>query len=187
MSSDPQSQTPSPTPGGEVNPYSPTSFAGDAPLVTILASRLERLGAVLIDGLLIMMVNMPIMFFTGYLGRAMRNEIGITEQLAMSGLGALVFFAFFGYFLYKRGQTIGKMVVGIRIVDAQTEQQLPFLKVYVYRYLWSFPLIFATILIPGMADDQLFNLVMLIGVLLIFRKDRRCLHDLIAGSKVIRI
>ena len=42
-------------------------------------------------------------------------------------------------------------------------------------------------LIPGQADDILINLVSLVDALFIFGKQRRCLHDYIAGSKVVRV
>jgi uncharacterized RDD family membrane protein YckC len=90
-----------------------------------------------------------------------------------------------GYLLTTRGQTIGKLLTKIQIVDVQSGDLLPFLRVYVYRYLWTLPLLLVVILIPGPADDLLVNVVYLIDALLIFGSDRRCLHDYIAGSKVV--
>ena len=57
---------------------------------------------------------------------------------------------------------------------------------FFYRYLWSLPLVGAVILIPGSLDDFLVNIILLLDVLMIFGASRRCLHDLIAGSKVVR-
>ena len=75
----------------------------------------------------------------------------------------------------------------IRIVDATTGALISFVRVYVYRYLWLTPLVLIAALIPGQVDDILINLVALVDGLFIFGKERRCLHDYIAGSKVIRV
>jgi uncharacterized RDD family membrane protein YckC len=90
-----------------------------------------------------------------------------------------------GHLLATRGQTVGKLLTKIQIVDAQSGGLLPFLRVYVYRYLWMLPLVFVVALIPGTVDDGLVNVVAIIDALFIFGAARRCLHDYIAGSKVV--
>lgn len=47
------------------------------------------------------------------------------------------------------------------------------------------PLLVVVMLIPGAIDDLLVNIVVLIDALMIFGAERRCLHDYIAGSKVV--
>ena len=59
------------------------------------------------------------------------------------------------------------------------------MRVYVYRSLWMLPLGIVVPLIPGAFDDILVNFIGLIDGLMIFGAGRRCLHDLIAGSKVV--
>lgn len=172
-----------------VNPYAPTTSTTRDPFVgpEELADRGTRLLAAIVDGFLMMACIIPIQFLSGFTERAMAQEVGALETLAMSLVGVLVFLALFGYLLATRGQTVGKMLLKIRIVDAETSELLPFMRVYVYRYLWSVPLVVITALIPSMVDDMLFNLIYLVDILMIFRADRRCLHDLIAGSKVVKI
>jgi len=150
-----------------------------------LASRLSRLGAAMIDGILLMLLVMPVQFLTGFMQRAQTQSAGILEQLAMSLFGMLAFLVLNGYLLAHRGQTIGKYLAKIQIVDYASSQKLPLFRVYVLRYLWTLPLVLLVVLIPGSVDDLLFNLVVLVDVLLIFGSERRCLHDLIAGSKVV--
>lgn len=139
----------------------------------------------MLDGILIMVIILPIQFLTGYFARVQAQEASIVEQFMMSLLGIVAFLFLNGFLLHSRGQTIGKVATKIQIVDVVHGRLLPFMQVYVFRYLWTLPLVFLVILIPGVFDDLLMNFVILIDVLLIFRSDRRCLHDILAGSKVV--
>ena len=96
-----------------------------------------------------------------------------------------VMLALNGYLLFTRGQSIGKMITGIQIVDFKSGDLLPFLRLYVYRYLWMLPLIVFVMLIPAAVGDLLFNVVVLVNVLIIFGAESRCFHDYIAGTKVV--
>jgi uncharacterized RDD family membrane protein YckC len=172
------------------NPYAPPSTTGgiDVPGVPAndpLAGRFSRFASAMVDGILTLAITMPVMFATGFVARTQAQQVGFLEQIAMSSLGMVWMLALNGYFLATRGQTIGKMLTKIQIVDAQSGGLLPFLRVYVYRYLWMLPLGFIVALIPGTVDDILVNVLVLIDALLIFGAARRCLHDYIAGSKVV--
>jgi uncharacterized RDD family membrane protein YckC len=75
------------------------------------------------------------------------------------------------------GQTIGKKIVGIRIVDL--DNNVPALaKILGLRYLPTR----AAALIPIMG-----SIYSLVDALFIFFPNRRCLHDLIAGTKVVKV
>jgi uncharacterized RDD family membrane protein YckC len=115
----------------------------------------------------------------------MNGQVGMLEQFAMSLLSIVIMLALNGYLLAKRGQTIGKLVTKIQIVDYTTGELLPFVRVYVLRYLWMLPLAVLCLLVPGVVDDYLLGIISIANILFIFRADRRCLHDLIAGSKVV--
>lgn len=174
------------------NPYAPPvtvqmSNSGEAEASggDVLAGRFTRLAAAMLDSLLMMAIIFPIQYLTGSFSRAMAQQIGWMEQIGMLLLGYLVMLALNGYLLLDRGQTIGKLLMGIQIVDAQNGALLPFLQVFVFRYLWLVPLSVVVIFIPGAYDDQLVGLVALVGVLMIFGAERRCLHDYIAGSRVV--
>jgi uncharacterized RDD family membrane protein YckC len=174
------------------NPYAAPLSNDDNPGMAdsggdVLADRGTRFVASFVDGLLIMAIVLPIGIATGFYARAATQQVGFAEQVAMAALGAVAMLAVNGYLLANRGQTVGKMLNKIRIVDAQTGSRLPFVRVFVYRSLWLIPLVVIAAFIPGQADDILINLVSLVDALFIFGKQRRCLHDYIAGSKVVRV
>lgn len=79
------------------------------------------------------------------------------------------------YFLTTRGQTLGKMVCKIKIVDL-AGQNPGFVKAFLLRSV-----------VPGIigAVPILGPFFSLADPLFIFREDQRCLHDLIAGTKVV--
>lgn len=141
-----------------------------------LATRSSRLAAAIVDGLIGLAYAMPITYLVGtwsYVSQGLTPPIGIT--LAASALGFLGFVLIHGSFLKSNGQTIGKKLAGIRIVDLNGN--VPDLgTIILKRYL---P-ISVVALIP-----MLGTFIPVIDVLFIFRKDRRCLHDLVAGTKVV--
>ena len=142
-----------------------------------LADRGTRFVASLVDGIVNMLYGLPILYafgFFDYLGRQEQLPFG---RLAACGiLSYLAFIAVHGYFLYKKGQTLGKLATGIRIADLHGK--VPnFGKVLLLRYL---PInLCAFIPLVG-------TFLPLVDVLFIFREDRRCLHDLLAGTKVVK-
>ncbi|HXI55339.1 MAG TPA: RDD family protein [Polyangia bacterium] len=83
--------------------------------------------------------------------------------------------------LTRRGQTIGKIMVGTRVVRVDGTRA-PFLNVVALR---TWPLLVLSY-IPGVNTTGA-PLLAFIDALFIFRSDRRCLHDVIAGTKVIRL
>jgi len=166
----------------EHNPYA----ASSVPLVdserdAVLAGRGERLAAALIDGLIAMAILFPAMYFGGYWAMAfeagMRGEqVPLLTQIIWAGIGFVVFVLVQGYPLHRTAQTWGKRVLGIRIVGLQGEQPT-LIHLLTARYL------------PVHVVSQLpiLNIVAnLVNVLLIFRNDRRCGHDLIAKTRVVK-
>ncbi len=83
-----------------------------------------------------------------------------------------------GILLWQRGQTIGKALLGIAIVDAKTYAVAPFWKLICIRALF-FPLMF--VLLPPLI------LLPLVDLLIIFTNKRRCGHDYVCGTHVIRV
>lgn len=172
------------------NPYAPptstTSFDVAAnPANDELARRFTRFASALVDGFLVMAVLGPLAFATGFFARTQAQQVGLPEQILMSLAGMAVMLLLNGYLLATRGQTIGKVLTKIQIVDAQSGKLLPFHRVFIFRYLWITPFSLGVILIPGPFDDLLVNALSLIDALFIFGAARRCLHDYIAGSKVV--
>lgn len=90
--------------------------------------------------------------------------------------------------LISRGQTIGKYVRAIRIVDAKTGESLEWATIIFLRPL-PFLILYIFFILASISGQPQYSLIplslVLVDILFIFRKDRRCLHDLIARSKVI--
>ncbi|MCY1336478.1 RDD family protein [compost metagenome] len=161
------------------NPYqTPTADLQAVPGEAPLAARGSRLGAVLIDGLLISLVTVPLLYFAGfYEGISEGRQPDLIQQLLGAVLGIVVFLLINGHLLKQYGQTVGKRLLKIAIVDEQgnTPAWLP---MYLKRYLvWGL-----LIYIPYIG-----GLVVLIDCLFIFRGNRRCLHDLTAGTRVVAL
>jgi len=162
------------------NPYqAPDSIAqkpanADAPE---LASRLYRFLGAIIDGLVQMIIIGPIIYFTGIWGAMMQSNsnISLSTSVGLFVAGELIFLALQGWLLFNRQQTIGKALLNMRIVGME-QDSVPVGKLYGLRYF-----VFHVLAqLPGI------NLIMLIDPLLIFRSDRRCLHDHLAGTQVIQ-
>ena len=141
-----------------------------------LASRSVRLGGALIDGVISLVIIVPVMLATGSFQRLFRGEeMTIGQRAAFFVAGWAVFLALNGYLLLKRGQTIGKVAVKTRIVDLNGN--IPhFGKLLVLRYL----------IIGLLAEIPIIgSLACLVDALFIFGKESRCLHDYIAGTRVV--
>ena len=74
--------------------------------------------------------------------------------------------------LTKDGQTLGKHVLGIRIVKRDTGENGGFVRNVLLRFIFN--RLLGIIPLYGLVD-----------ILFIFRGDRRCIHDMIAGTQVV--
>jgi uncharacterized RDD family membrane protein YckC len=166
----------------DFNPYGPSiadlnGFEG-IPADAGLADRSTRFVAALIDGIIAMCYMFPILDLLStwsYLVTQQPHPFAVT--IAANGVGFGCFLLIHGYLLKKYGQTVGKKILGIRIADMNGN--LPhFAKVIFLRYL-SISLV---TLIPVVG-----NYLSLVDVLFIFGSERRCVHDLLAGTKVVKV
>ena len=107
---------------------------------------------------------------------ANNGALDLTATLVWFIVGEVIFLALQGWLLFNRQQTIGKWLLGMKIIGME-QLDVPPGKLYGLRYL----LFHVLAQVPGI------NLVMLVDPLLIFRSDRRCLHDLLAGTQVIQV
>ncbi|MBP7949384.1 MAG: RDD family protein [Verrucomicrobiales bacterium] len=160
-----------------------------------LASRGVRLGAALLDGFFQLLAFAPIMAGLPAWIEAIENSPeslepgnnGAALQLLLENLppwslvatGVLVI-GLLGlniFLLTTRGQSLAKMLCRIRIVRFPGGQPPGFVKAWLLR---SFvPYLLTNIPIVG----GMFGLA---DALFIFSKDKRCVHDHIAGTKVVR-
>ena len=140
------------------------------------ASRWNRLWASLIDGLIMMVVVMPVMYLTGgFDGVSEGVQPSLGYSLLMGLLGIVAFILINGKLLSTNGQTIGKRTLGIKIVTLSGE--LPSIKEHllkrygVYFLLGQVPII-----------GQILSIA---NLLVIFGKQKRCGHDFVAGTIVV--
>ncbi|MDA1349552.1 MAG: RDD family protein [Chloroflexi bacterium] len=141
------------------------SSTSPAPSGLRMAGRGSKLGAKILDGLALFM--MYILIAISFIADA---PGAFALIFLLIGLGILVMQV---VWLAKDGQTIGKKLVGIKIVLASTGQNGGFVPNVLLR-AWLNALIY---IVPMYG---------LIDILFIFRSDRRCIHDLIAGTAVVR-
>ncbi|WP_374346974.1 RDD family protein [Chitinimonas sp.] len=140
------------------------------------ASRWKRLWASLIDTITIAVITVPVGFFIGaFNGITTGQQPGLLTSLALALLGLIVFFAINYNFLVKNGQTVGKKVLGIKIVGINGEP-VTFQQHLIKRY--------AAFMLPGQIP-LIGPLINLVNILFIFGKEARCGHDHIAGTKVV--
>jgi len=146
--------------------FRPAPRASEALVISDLpAGFWVRAGALSLDGIVLTVVAVPLIFVAGMLWGDAPHVEAIVKSLNSA------FTAF--YFVYchgKWGQTIGKRVYKIKVV---TVEGLPLdMKTAVWRYVW----------------EALSALTLGIGYLMAgWRSDKRALHDLIAKTCVIRV
>lgn len=150
----------------------PAEILADAPL----ASRWKRLGAVIIDGLIGVIWGVPLMYFLGFWENVRQGiEPDKSFEIIMTLLNAIAFVCIHGYFLKQNGQTLGKKALSIKVVGLNNHL-LPLHQIVIKRFL---PITVLT-LVPFVGQFIAF-----IDSVFIFRTDKRCVHDFIAGTKVV--
>ena len=160
----------------ENNPYqAPGANVAEA-VDEQLAGRGERLLAAIIDAIILMAIMLPVMFSTGYFAQAAAGEVGLGKVVAYGFSGFLVFLIVQGWPLAQTAQTWGKKMLGLRIAMLDGSQPT-FGTLILKRYL--------PVQVVGMIP-VLGTILCLIDPLLIFRGDRRCGHDLVAGTQVLK-
>ena len=128
------------------NPYAPPkapvadTYDGDE---AALASRGQRLGAAILDALISMIWTIPLGLAFGIWSAAFRHQaVPYGNSLLVTLLGFILFAAVNAHFLRANGQTIGKKLVGIRIVTL--DYAVPDLKrILLLRYgtMWGVSII----------------------------------------------
>jgi len=160
-----------------------------------LATRWQRFGGAFIDGLLYSAVAMSLRLgipkaeFEAQGGNPLKlyTRLGLWGYAVGAALLGLVLLQWF--LITRRGQSLGKMVVRSRIVRTNGAP-LGFVHgVALRNWVLSGPGHLMTMLdVPQDSVLQyIYIAVWLIGVLLIYRADRRCLHDHLANTKVIDV
>ena len=136
---------------------------------TVLAGRFARLLAFLIDGVFMAVV-------TRILGRLAGDSVlgGGVSAILFVALGIVQIIL-----LVSRGQTLGKLIVKIAIVDQFDKEPPGFVRAALIRYLPQ--IIFSALYPPGA------TIYVAIDSLFIFGAERRCFHDRLAGTIVVKL
>ncbi len=149
------------------------------------ASRSARLGGAILDALILLPLNYGALFAMYGLGifKPVADPFGQFGSQAIQGLvmfpiGIGFYLLVNGYLLKNRGQTVGKLAAGTKIVSRDDGQILPLA-----------PLVIKRTIIMGLICQIpiLGGLIALANALAIFRGNHQCLHDDIAGTKVVKV
>ncbi|MEP6874202.1 MAG: RDD family protein [Burkholderiales bacterium] len=163
------------------NPFAPPSarVADVASSGAELAGRGPRFFAALIDGLIqgVVYYLLAVTLLSSVLPNPTNAQnAGFGAMAGSMVISILLFLAIQGYLLATAGQTVGKKLLGLRIMRSSGERGEP-VRVIGLRYL----LIWVIAAIPVVG--WIFALV---DVLMIFRDSRKCLHDNIADTIVVK-
>lgn len=142
-----------------------------------LAPLSARFWGSMVDGLFGLASALALYQSMGLWDQIMTGEVPTMTIVQVGILGLLFFCLLHGYTLATRGQTLGKVVAKTQIVSNDDGSVLPVWKIILLRYA---PITMVT-MIPVIG-----NFATLVNIAFILRDDRRCIHDHIAGTKVIR-
>jgi uncharacterized RDD family membrane protein YckC len=141
-----------------------------------LAGPGKRLVAVLVDAAIGFGILGALAGLTPLNVFRMAPGLSLTLQLAINAaIGITAFFAVHGYLLATEGQTVGKKLLGVRIVRTDGS------RASLGRLIGlRFGIGFLVAIVPFVG-----GLYSLVDSLLIFRASRKCLHDNIADTIVV--
>lgn len=137
-----------------------------------LATLGRRFGAQWVDGLVFMVIFLPLYFVlflgAGAAGATPDAGLGLTALLTIGG--AALVFVYEGLMLSSRGQTLGKMAVGIKVVTPEGQD-------IAAGQAWG----------RALVRQVFFSYFALLDVLpAVFTKQRTAVHDLAAKTRVVR-
>ncbi len=173
------------------------------------AGRFRRLLASLFDTLVLIVVFVFFAFrgdigYTSFI-MALSNELPVIVEWTL--WFTAIFFVINGGPLFTRGQTVGKWMLGLHIVDSETGHRPALEKLILYRYVvfillanlvsWFYiPDTVVSATLPVIGQITLEGIpwpfpgtllwVPVVDAAFIFGASRRCLHDRLAGTIVVR-
>jgi uncharacterized RDD family membrane protein YckC len=136
-----------------------------------LASRAARLAAAMIDGVAALGILLPAMVSFLVVGAGEGSSAAVLFAI-VSGIAFLAFCVYQITMLVGQGQTLGKKMMRIRIVNYDDGDLPSAGRLLGMRYLVN----------SLLGNIPLYSMV---DILFIFGDERRCLHDYLAGTKVV--
>jgi uncharacterized RDD family membrane protein YckC len=139
-----------------------------APAVEEDASFGARLAAVVTDLMILTVIDVAVVYLTMQICGIGIEDLGIVPKapllafLLVQNGGYLVAFT-------AGGQTLGKLAAGIKVVSAEPHSPLDFGRAFIREAIW-----FVLAVPAGL------------GLLTVFSRDRRGVHDRFAGTRVVR-
>lgn len=144
----------------------------------VLASRFLRLVASVLDWILTIMVTIMVLGTTRFLEHPNAFDSSWTVLSRVVGAGVIAYLLLHGWLLVSRGQSFGKFLCGLKIVKRGTDER-PSIGVLVLRSLifgFSYSIFqYGLVIVIYIADS-----------VSIFFKSRRCLHDMLLLTEVIK-
>ena len=146
-----------------------------------LATRGLRLLAFMIDIAIVWVISTFIIkfgtFFSLDFGKLFMGDQEYIKALFLVTIlsSCLIYFIVNGYLLRKHGQTVGKKIIGIKITDLKGKTP-SLTKSYLLRFL--LPSLICSMPVLGI-------FLWFTDVLFVFGKNKRCIHDYIADTKVM--
>lgn len=142
----------------------------------VLADRSTRLVAAILDGLIMMAIAIPLGMVIGYISFDINNPPSVAYQVIGGLIGMAIYLILNGKLLLTKGQTIGKKIMNIQILNADTKTIPSATDLIAKRYL-----LFSVI---GQIPKA--GIIIIIDPLLIFRSNKKCLHDDFANTIVVK-
>ena len=145
------------------------------------ATRGLRLLAFMIDIAIVWVISTFIIkfgtFFSLDFGKLFMGDQEYIKALFLVTIlsSCLIYFIVNGYLLRKHGQTVGKKIIGIKITDLKGKTP-SLTKSYLLRFL--LPSLICSMPVLGI-------FLWFTDVLFVFGKNKRCIHDYIADTKVM--
>lgn len=142
------------------------------------ADRYARAIAALIDLLIMVLITIPIAMLFGIAAMAQEGtQSTLFIRIFVTIVSFLVYAGVNWMLLKKNGQTIGKKMLNIRIVDYEGNK--PSMLTLLFRRLLPF------LAMPQLPLGMFAMILSFANVGWIFTPGSQCLHDLIAGTKVV--
>ena len=160
------------------NPYAPPGArvddVPDPSGETEIAGRGARLGASIIDGIIIAALVIPVWVWG--LGKSIAEPMPLVDTVLYLALAYGAYFVINATLLARSGQSVGKRLLNIRIVRSDGSRA-GLLRLFGLRYAINN----ATLVTP--VAGWIYALV---DSLAIFGRNRRCVHDYLADTIVIK-